>query len=467
MMSRTRQLLSFLLLLSVLLAAVFLPSQYLPTVSATTPLGTTEKQEGECSAQDADGTCLDPEAQQEQQDAEQEVASHVQVSVTFVNDFSIPASLLWDSGEAMTQAAEHVAPHGGSISMNSYVGHAFQWTREGNRDPLSDWFVMEADKKDYHLSPEVANEVISRVSASCSDRNPRKCKRDAANGECDKNPGWMIVNCPMACDACELLDPKKRCAHKTLNVTDENVWVPGDLDKLFLEILDNQKQYGTRAVSRPPEGPWVIVFDHFMDQSEADDMVDQGVKLGFKRSTDTGDFNERGEVTKKVSQSRTSSNAWCTHECEEHPTVQRLTKRIEEITHVPPPNYEQFQLLQYMPGQFYRTHHDMGAVRRDIAGGHRILTFFVYLSDVEEGGETHFPKVIDPETGKVGLKVKAKAGQAVLWPSILNDDPWKKDERTVHAALPVIKGVKYAANHWIHSHDFQIANKWGCTGAFD
>jgi hypothetical protein len=57
--------------------------------------------------------------------------------------------------------------------------------------------------------------------------------------------------------------------------------------------------------------------------------------------------------------------------------------------------------------------------------------------------------------------------QAVLWPSVLNEDPWKKDTRTSHAALPVIKRVKYAANHWIHSHDFQIANHWRCTGAYD
>ncbi len=44
---------------------------------------------------------------------------------------------------------------------------------------------------------------------------------------------------------------------------------------------------------------------------------------------------------------------------------------------------------------------------------------------------------------------------------------YEQDRRTMHSAKPVIKGLKYAANAWIHSHDYVIANKWGCTGTFD
>ena len=35
----------------------------------------------------------------------------------------------------------------------------------------------------------------------------------SGHGEGDRNPGWMIVNCPRSCDQCEMLDPKKRCGH--------------------------------------------------------------------------------------------------------------------------------------------------------------------------------------------------------------------------------------------------------------
>jgi prolyl 4-hydroxylase len=91
--------------------------------------------------------------------------------------------------------------------------------------------------------------------------------------------------------------------------------------------------------------------------------------------------------------------------------------------------------------------------------GPRILTFFLYLSDVEEGGETVFPTL--------NIKVKPKKGRALLWPSVLDEDPENQDPRTTHAAATVIKGKKYAANAWIHLYDFEKSNLWGCTGAFD
>jgi len=78
---------------------------------------------------------------------------------------------------------------------------------------------------------------------------------------------------------------------------------------------------------------------------------------------------------------------------------------------------------------------------------------------VDDGGETHFPKL--------NLTVKPRKGSALLWPSILNDKPEYIDERTSHAALPVKKGTKFAANVWIHLRDFVTANKWGCTGSFE
>lgn len=94
-----------------------------------------------------------------------------------------------------------------------------------------------------------------------------------------------------------------------------------------------------------------------------------------------------------------------------------------------------------------------------LACGPRILTFFLYLSDVEEGGETNFP-LLD-------IKVKPQKGKALLWPSTMNEDLMRQDSRTSHEAMAVIKGKKFAANAWIHSHDFSKSNLWGCTGTFD
>lgn len=37
----------------------------------------------------------------------------------------------------------------------------------------------------------------------------------------------------------------------------------------------------------------------------------------------------------------------------------------------------------------------------------------------------------------------------------------------MHEARPVIKGLKFGANVWIHLYDFNTPNLWGCTGTFD
>jgi prolyl 4-hydroxylase len=79
--------------------------------------------------------------------------------------------------------------------------------------------------------------------------------------------------------------------------------------------------------------------------------------------------------------------------------------------------------------------------------GARILTFYLYLNDVEEGGETDFPRL--------GLRVRPRRGRAVLWPSVLNSHPNHIDARSDHQAMPVIRGVKYGANAWIHQRDYQ------------
>ena len=92
--------------------------------------------------------------------------------------------------------------------------------------------------------------------------------------------------------------------------------------------------------------------------------------------------------------------------------------------------------------------------------GPRILTFFLYLSNVDEGGETHFPKL--------NISVTPEKGSALLWPSVDSDEPHARlEELTYHAALPVKKGLKFAANSWIHLRDYKTCNFYGCTGSFD
>ena len=131
----------------------------------------------------------------------------------------------------------------------------------------------------------------------------------------------------------------------------------------------------------------------------------------------------------------------------------------ERVLGIPLVKQEFIQIVRYEPGQQYKAHWDTSPIYHTWPQGHRVLTLFLYLSDVEEGGETNFPNL--------KLKVPPAKGKALLWPSVLDEDLNKQERRTYHEALPVIKGQKIAANAWIHLYNFHVPNHWGCTGAFD
>ena len=103
--------------------------------------------------------------------------------------------------------------------------------------------------------------------------------------------------------------------------------------------------------------------------------------------------------------------------------MQRLITKIEVATGVPRPYYERFQVLHYDVGQKYQSHHDHVPTQNENVCGARILTFYLYLSEVEAGGETAFPLLKPP------LVVKPKKGSAILWSHVQPHDYLKRDDR--------------------------------------
>jgi len=233
---------------------------------------------------------------------------------------------------------------------------------------------------------------------------------------------------------------------------------PGDLTKMFERILNapEYKQFEPVVVSQPPQGPWMMQFDNILSEAEAQRLIELGGEQGYERSSDVGKQKKDGTHENYVNGGRTSTNAWCVGDCYEDPIAQVVMARIENITGIPETNSENLQLLRYEHDQFYQVHSDYIPYHTERPCGVRILTFYMYLNEVEEGGGTNFP-------GVNNVTVTPKRGRAVLWPSVHDSDPNAKDSRTNHQALPVVKGVKHGANAWIHQRDFKGPNNRGCN----
>lgn len=272
------------------------------------------------------------------------------------------------------------------------------------------------------------------------------------------------------------IDINNRCP---LDPNAKDALEPGDLNKMFENITDINgpfKEHVPLVYSHPSgidtsriqyaiddpikNGPWIIEFEKFSTDEEADRLVELGEELGYERSTDVGEILADGSYGAKTSKSRTSTNAWCVDKCYEDPLAKSVYNRISKVTGTPEVNQENLQLLHYDVGQYYNSHHDYIPSQRQRQCGPRILTFFLYLNNVEEGGETKFN---DLKVSDGGMVVKPKKGKALLWPSVINEDPEQMEYRTHHQAMPVIKGVKVAANAWIHLRDFKTPNEISCT----
>lgn len=272
----------------------------------------------------------------------------------------------------------------------------------------------------------------------------------AVSGECTKNADFMKDKCAPSCFSCDYLTVEGRCP---IDPNTPKAWEPGDLNKMFERLTSEpyKTQHEVQILSRDP---WVITMENVVLPEEADQLIELGGLEGYKTSTAVGKRKVDGKREKRKTENRTSTNAWCMKECYQDETALKVVYRMSNLTQIEERNSEYVQLLRYTEGQFYKSHHDYLPHHRQRQSGVRILTMYLYLNDVEAGGGTNFDKL--------NITVMPKRGRALLWPSVLDEKPNERDDRTTHQAMPVEKGLKFGANAWFHMHDFKTPFHNGC-----
>jgi prolyl 4-hydroxylase len=172
--------------------------------------------------------------------------------------------------------------------------------------------------------------------------------------------------------------------------------------------------------------PLILILENVLSSSECDALIDLAK-----------DRMQRAKIGKShlVSDIRTNSSMF--FEESENELVHTIETRVSNLMNIPISHAEPLQILHYNVGDQYQSHFDYFTSANVV--NNRISTMVMYLNDVEEGGETHFPSL--------RFSVMPKKGSAVYFEYFYNDN--RINELTLHAGQPVAVGEKWVATQWM------------------
>ncbi|KAJ4714757.1 putative Prolyl 4-hydroxylase alpha subunit [Melia azedarach] len=201
--------------------------------------------------------------------------------------------------------------------------------------------------------------------------------------------------------------------------------------------------------------PRALYFPNFATAEQCKAIIDMA-KPGLRPSTLALRKWETNENTKGI---RTSSGMFISAAEDKSGILDIIEEKIARASKLPRIHGEAFNVLRYELGQKYNSHYD--AFSPDEYGpqkSQRVASFLLYLSDVEEGGETMFPFENGMNTDGtydyqacVGLKVKPRRGDGLLFYSLFPNGTI--DPTSLHGSCPVIKGEKWVATKWIRDQE--------------
>jgi prolyl 4-hydroxylase len=182
--------------------------------------------------------------------------------------------------------------------------------------------------------------------------------------------------------------------------------------------------------------PRIIVFGHLFTDDECDALIEASRPKLARSET----VNRESGGT-EFNAARTSEGTYFFHDAS--PLVERLNKRIAQVTRWPLAHGEPLQILHYDVGAEYQPHYDYfspedpGTPTLLAHGGQRVATLITYLNTPAAGGATVFPDI--------GLEVAAIRGHAVFF----SYDRPQPVSRALHGGTPVTAGEKWIATRWM------------------
>ncbi|KAL8151767.1 hypothetical protein V2J09_021575 [Rumex salicifolius] len=196
--------------------------------------------------------------------------------------------------------------------------------------------------------------------------------------------------------------------------------------------------------------PRILYFPKFATAEQCEGIIDMA-KPSLEPSKLALRKGESHDTTKNI---RTSSGMFLSASEDKTGVLDAIEEKIARATMIPRNYGEDFNILRYEIGQKYNSHYDaFSPLEYGPQKSQRVASFLLYLSDVEEGGETMFPY----ENGRpninydfvkcIGLKVKPRRGDGLLFYSLFLNGTI--DPVSLHGSCPVVKGEKWVATKWM------------------
>jgi len=209
-----------------------------------------------------------------------------------------------------------------------------------------------------------------------------------------------------------------------------------------------------RVLQRLHSSPCIYQIENLLTPKEVEHFISIADEKGRKFKSSFVEDDDGREV---ISEERTSQFVFMKKGADS--VVRAVEHRLAEIVGMSSQNVEPLQIVRYVHGQRFNEHHDAGTLEDDgsVTGvpPRRIITYFIYLTDLPEGhgGHTEFTQL----PSGVALKVCPKKGRAVLWSNV-DAETGACDPRTAHRGCPVLGDhTKLAMNVWITDEDLQMA----------
>jgi prolyl 4-hydroxylase len=271
--------------------------------------------------------------------------------------------------------------------------------------------------------------------------------------------------------------------------------VPGVLGGTGTQIELETLTEPTAETNSPPR---VFYVHNFLSADETDDLIrfSTSEENQYNMRPSTGGthkaWNEGGSEARMTT--RTSENAW-DMQTQNAANIKQRAFRLLRLGGYKEALADGIQILRYELGQAYIAHHDYFPENQSDdynwspskGGSNRFATVFLYLSDVEYGGQTVFP-LIDKLTSEKSHELVERLGEApskellkeLVADAGLNENSWENkligkcygkfaipprrgdailfysqkpdgvlDIYSSHGACPVLKGTKWGANLWV------------------